>query len=114
MPLDGNLQHSDIMRVSDFMYDSIRATAGSDPTPLRLGFSYPQADGGENVLIGGVDSQNGEPVTLTPANTSIPMSGRDGPGPATPTCANARRWAASSSTPRPPAAATCQPGRSAF
>jgi hypothetical protein len=80
VPLDGDLQHNDVMAVSDFMFDSMRATSTLDSTPLRLGFSYPEADLGGNVMTGSVDSADGEPVTLTPSLSPNAWQGRTHPG----------------------------------
>lgn len=80
VPLDGDLQHDDVMAVSDFMFDSMRATSTLDSTPLRLGFSYPEADMGGNVMTGDVDSAEGEGVTLTPSLSPNVWQGRTHPG----------------------------------
>lgn len=80
VPLDGDLQHNDVMEVSDFMFDSLRSTSTNDPTPIRLGFSFPEADLGNNVMTGDVDSAQGEPVTLTPSLSPNVWQGRTRPG----------------------------------
>jgi len=80
VPLDGDLQHNDVMAVSDFMFDSLRITSTNDPTPVRLGFSFPEADVGGNSMQGDLDSADGEPVTVTPALDPNAWQGRTHPG----------------------------------
>lgn len=80
VPLDGNLQHQDVMTVSDFMFDSLRGTSTPDTTPMRLGFHYPEADLGGNTMQGDLDSAEGEPVTLTPSLSPNTWQGRTHPG----------------------------------
>ena len=80
VPLDGDLQHNDVMAVSDFMFDSLRTTSTNDPTQVRLGFSFPEADVGGNTMQGDVDSADGEPVTVTPSLDPNQWRGRTHPG----------------------------------